>query len=132
MVQHTPGAFVECGVGCFQALCRLRIFAVFFEPYHYVRRLIGFDTFAGFAGITDKDTSSKAEHLKTGGLHFDTYDKMHRSAELFDRNRALGNIPKIEFVKGDISATFPTYIEENPSLVIAMLYLDLDLYQGYD
>lgn len=129
VVKNVPGNILECGVGSGLGLMTFAHLCSIFEPYHYVRKIIGFDTFAGFAGITDKDRSSKAEHLKPGGLSFDSYDVLKEAIELFDLNRALGHIPKAELVRGDISKTLPQYLDENPSLVVSLLYLDLDLYK---
>ena len=69
-VKEVPGCFIECGVGSGQGIMSFAHFCSIFEPYHYVRRLIGFDTFAGFTGISDKDSSSQAEHLKAGRVAF--------------------------------------------------------------
>jgi hypothetical protein len=129
LIKNTPGSIVECGVGSGQGLMAFAHFCSIFEPYHYTRKVIGFDTFEGFTGITDKDKTSKAAHMVEGGLNYSGYEKMVKAAELYDQNRTLGHIPKIDLVKGDISQTFPKYLEKNPALVIGLLYLDLDLYQ---
>lgn len=129
LCKNTPGSIVECGVAGGFGLMSFSHFASIFEPYHYTRKIIGFDTFDGFVGITKQDSTSKAEHLKVGGLKFDSYDLLQKAISLYDQNRALGHLNKVELVKGDISKTFPEYLEANPSLVIAMLYMDLDLYK---
>lgn len=129
MVQNVPGSFVECGVASGQFLMALAHFCSIFEGYHYLRRVIGFDTFEGFVEINDQDKGSGAEHMKTGGLAFDSYEILEQAAELYDRNRVLGHIPKIELVRGDISKTLPEYLEKNPHLIVGMLHLDLDLYK---
>ena len=100
-----------------------------FEPYHYTRKLYGFDTFEGFAGITDKDLSSEATHLKEGGLNYGGFERFNEAIRIHDQNRALGHIPKMEMIKGDISLTMPKFIKDHPELVIGLLYLDLDLYK---
>lgn len=128
-IRNLPGAIIECGVAAGQGLMTFAQLCAIHEPYHYVRRVVGFDTFEGFQGITDKDRTSKARHMVPGGLAFPTLDKLRRSIELFDQNRALGHIPKVELVPGDISATLPKYLDENPATVVALLYLDLDLYK---
>lgn len=129
LIQRVPGSILECGVAAGQGLMTFAHLCSIHEPYHYVRRVIGFDTFAGFQGMSDKDRTSRASHMHEGGLAFDTYDKLLRSIELFNQNRALGHLPKVEIVKGDISETLPSYVASNPSLVVALLYLDLDLYK---
>jgi hypothetical protein len=67
--------------------------------------------------------------MKPGGLSFASYEKLLESIKLYDRNRALGHIQKVELVKGDISDTLPEYLDANPHLVIGMLYLDLDIFK---
>ncbi len=129
LCKNVPGNIIECGVAGGRGLMSFAHFCSIFESYHYARKIIGFDTFEGFAGITDKDRSSKAEHMKPGGLNYGYYDILQEAISLYDENRALGHIKKVELVKGDISETFPKYLESNPSLVIGMLYLDLDLYK---
>jgi hypothetical protein len=37
---------------------------------------------------------------------------------------------KFELVKGDVAVTFPAYLEQNPETIVALAYLDLDLYDG--
>jgi hypothetical protein len=37
------------------------------------------------------------------------------------------HISKVELVKGDLCETAPTYVADNPRLVVSLLYLDLDL-----
>jgi hypothetical protein len=129
LIKNSPGSIVECGVAGGQGLMTFAHLCSIFEPYHYTRKVIGFDTFSGFAGITEMDRTSKAEHMKPGGLSFASYEKLLESIKLYDRNRALGHIQKVELVKGDISDTLPEYLDANPHLVIGMLYLDLDIFK---
>ncbi len=129
LCRNIPGSIIECGTGAGFNLMTFAHLSAIFEPYHYVRKIIGFDTFEGFAGITEKDMTSKALHMKEGGLNHGFYEILKDAIALHDMNRPLGHLSKVELVKGDICKTFPVYLKENPSLVIALLYLDLDLYK---
>lgn len=129
LIKDVPGSIVECGVAAGFGLFSFAHFCSIFETYHYTRKVIGFDTFAGFEGITEQDKTSQAAHLTAGGLHFDSYKTLDAAKGLYDQNRALGHIPKIELIKGDISKTLPQYLEENPHLVVGLLYLDMDIYK---
>lgn len=129
LVQNVPGNIIECGVAGGFGLMAFAHFASIFEPYHYVRKIIGFDTFEGFPGLSQQDKSSKAEHMKKGGLDHGGYEVLLEAIKLYDANRAIGHLPKVELVKGDICETLPEYLEKNPSLVVGMLYLDMDLYK---
>jgi hypothetical protein len=49
--------------------------------------------------------------------------------ELFDMNRFIGHVPKVELVRGDATKTIPAYLKENPQLIVSLLYLDFDIYE---
>jgi len=129
LIREVPGSILECGVGSGFGLMSFMHFCSIFEPYHYIRKVYGFDTFEGFAGITEKDQTSQAAHLVDGGLNFGGYERIKKAVEIHDMNRALGHIPKVELVKGDISKSLPGFLEKHPELVVGLLYLDMDLYQ---
>ena len=38
-------------------------------------------------------------------------------------------MPKVKLVKGDAVKTVPKYFEENPHTIVALLYLDFDIYE---
>jgi hypothetical protein len=126
---EVPGSIVECGVGSGFGLMAFAHLSSIFEPYHYVRHVIGFDTFEGFVGITEKDRTSAAGHMKEGGLNYGSFETISRAVAIHDLNRCLGHLKKVELVKGDISETLPRFLKERPETVIGLLYLDLDLYQ---
>lgn len=129
LIQNVPGSIIECGAGSGQFMMAMAHFSSIFEPHHYTRKIIGFDTFEGFPEINLKDKTSKAHHMKKGGLNFSSYSYLKKIKEFYDQNRMIGNINKIDFVKGDISITLKKYLKDNPALVVALLHLDLDLYK---
>jgi hypothetical protein len=126
------GSIVECGVFAGGGLMTWSQCSSILEPYNHTRRVIGFDTFSGFPNTDDKDTSAgTSEHLHAGAFNTGErmFDELYHLAELHDRNRPLGHIPKVELVPGDACQTIPLYLQENPHLLISLLYLDFDLYQ---
>ena len=62
-------------------------------------------------------------------LSVDSYDDLEECVEIYDLNRPLNHIKKVELVKGDIAETLPKFLEENPYLVVSLLYLDFDIYK---
>jgi hypothetical protein len=107
-------------------------FSAILEPYNHTRRIIGFDTFEGFPGVHEKDTGrGTSEHLRAGA--FQTTDsiveELTELIAIHDRNRPLGHIPKTHLVKGDATKTIPQYLENNPHLLISLMYLDFDIYE---
>jgi hypothetical protein len=129
MARDIPGCFLECGTESGKFLMALAHCCAIFEGYHYTRRIIGFDTFCGFTKPSEQDLSSSALHMKEGGLAFDSYETLKASIKLYDQNRVLGHIPKVELVKGDISKTLPKLLKKDPSLIVGLLHLDVDLYK---
>ena len=60
---------------------------------------------------------------------FQEKKELEDSIQLYDLNRSLGHIPKIELVEGDACKTIPDYVLENEHSLISLLYLDFDLYE---
>jgi hypothetical protein len=123
------GSIVECGVLFGGGLMTFAHLSTIFEPVNYNRKIIGFDTFSGFPSISKKDKQSTSQFNRVGNLNANSYDDLVEAIKLFDLNRFVNHIPKIELVKGDATKTIPKYVKDNPQLVINLLYLDFDLYE---
>ena len=128
-VLEVQGSIVECGVLRGAGLMGWAQFSAIFEPTNHQRRVVGFDTFGGFPRLSKQDRASEAEEAHFGGLAVDSYDHLLRCVELFDTNRFIGHVPKIELVRGDAAKTIPQYVTENPQLIVSLLYLDFDIYK---
>lgn len=128
-VLDVQGSIVECGVLMGGGLMTYAKLSSIFEPVNYQRKIIGFDTFAGFASISKKDAGSDSSFLYKGGLKADFFDDLKKAVELYDSNRFLNHIPKVELIKGDAVKTIPKYLKDNPQTVVSLLYLDFDLYE---
>jgi hypothetical protein len=119
------GYIVECGVYRGNATMLYAHLSSIYEPYNFNRKIIGFDTFEGFPSISEKD----GEYCVPGLLADTDLEHIQQWCNLHDRNRPIGHIPKIEFIKGDACETIPDYVKKNQHLIIAMLYLDFDAYE---
>ena len=128
------GSIVECGVYLGAGIFSFANFSTMLEPYNYQRKVIGFDTFIGFPGISSHDTSTNIhiEERREGGLFVNdcVFDELRHSIAVYDRNRYLSSKKKIDLVRGNVEDTVPKYLKDNPYLLISILYLDLDLYEG--
>jgi hypothetical protein len=58
------------------------------------------------------------------------YELLIKAIELYDSNRPINHIPKIELIKGDALETIPKYFKENNYVLVALLYLDFDFYEA--
>jgi len=126
---NIKGSIVECGVNQGFGIMSWAKFSAIMEPANLTRRIYGFDTFEGFPEITEKDRSKSSKHVKVGDLAADTYEEIYGLAKIHDSTRFLGHIPKVNLIKGDASNTIPKFINENPHLMVSLLYLDFDLYE---
>jgi Macrocin-O-methyltransferase (TylF) len=129
-ILEVNGSIVECGVLHGAGLFTFAKLSSIFEPVNHTRKIIGFDTFEGFPGVSDEDRGTgSSSHLSAGGLAGSNLADLERAVTLFDANRNLAHIPKVELVKGDLTVTGPEYVRKNPHLVVSLLYLDMDIYQ---
>lgn len=125
------GNIVECGVFAGGGLASWLHFSSIMEPYNHTRRIIGFDTFEGFPSVHAKDTTSgSSEHLHKSAFNINQgiKEEIAGLVQLHDLNRPLGHIPKVELVQGDACKTISRYVDEHPSTLISLLYLDFDIY----
>lgn len=129
---HTHGSIIE--VGCYMGagLFTWLHCSSILEPYNYQRRIVGFDTFAGFPSVSGEDTQTGSSNRLTPGEMAAPEGVEHDIADLaaiHDANRPLGHIPKLSTVKGDVCKTLPTYLNDHPETLVSLLYLDADLYE---
>ncbi|MBI1330636.1 MAG: class I SAM-dependent methyltransferase [Alphaproteobacteria bacterium] len=128
-VINVKGSVVECGVNRGFGVMTWAKLSAILEPVNLTRRVYGFDSFAGFPSVSDKDISHSSGAPKTGDLSAPDYDELLELAAINDSTRFLGHIPKVELVKGDALQTIPAFIESHPHLVVSLLFLDFDLYE---
>lgn len=128
-ILNVQGSIVECGVAYGSGLMSFATFSAIFEPVNHTRKIIGFDTFEGFPRLSEKDKAGQDPNAREGGMKVDSYTELNKCISLFDQNRFVGHLNKVELVKGDLTKTAPEYLKNNPHLVVALLYLDLDLYE---
>jgi hypothetical protein len=122
------GSIIECGVFRGFGVMSWAKLSAMLEPENLIRRIYGFDTFAGFPRVAEQDRTSVTE-VTVGGLYADALGELQDLIKEYDRDRFLGHIEKVELIKGDIVETIPTFLAEHPHLVVSLLFLDVDLYE---
>lgn len=95
------------------------------------RKLIGFESFAGFSALSPEDGGEDpAVTRMQGGTNPGAFEKDFM--ELLEINNADAFAPwaeRMTVVKGDARVTIPKYIMENPGLRISLLHIDIDIYE---
>lgn len=117
------GAVVECGVFKGASFARFAMFRELLESAA-ARKLIGFDAFGTFPETRHAaDQALRRRFIENSGAEGIGRDQL---LEVLRRKRAdLG----VELIAGDVSDTVPRYVSENPQLRIALLNLDVDVYE---
>jgi hypothetical protein len=128
MILPIKGSIVECGVFRgfgFMSWCKL---STILEPENLTRRVYGFDSFAGFPSVDDRDANVVALP-RQGELAANSKDELEALIGEYDRDRFLGHIDKAHLIGGDACETMPRFVQEHPHLVVSLLFLDFDLYE---
>lgn len=124
MITGLPGDVVECGVYKATSLVRWATFRSLTESVHS-RQIVAFDAFGNFptAGIQSHNDIAFIEKFEACGG-----DGLEES-EVIDILRFKNLHENISFVKGDVIVTVPKWLEGNPQKRIALLHLDMDVYE---
>ena len=121
-ITHLPGDILEFGVYKGASFMRLLAFRDLMECEDS-RKVIGFDAFGKFPN--DVQLKSDKEFITSfegnGGLGISKEDL----TELI----RLKNISNFELIKGNILDTLPLYLEQNPHTKVALLHIDVDVYE---
>lgn len=128
LILPVKGSIIECGVFRGFSLMSWAKLSSILEPENLTRRIYGFDTFNGFPSISNKDVTGGGI-AEVGDFQTSSYDELKSLIELYDKDRFLGHIPKVELVRGDVASTIPDFIANNQHLLISLLFIDLDLYE---
>ena len=127
-VLPVKGSIVECGVYRGFGLMSWAKLSAILEPENLTRRVYGFDTFEGFPAIPANDSAPGADPERAD-LHGSGLEELQALIGEFDRDRFLGHIAKVQLVKGDLVETVPRFLQENPHLLVSLLFLDCDLFE---
>jgi hypothetical protein len=130
-VADVKGSIVECGVYQGAGVMAWAKLSEILEPYNFLRKVYGFDTFEGFPSVTEADKKSNEDVAKVGYLKpdFDVYAEMQERIEELNATRLLKHQEKVILVKGDAMKTIPTFVQENQHVLVSLLYLDFDLHE---
>jgi hypothetical protein len=127
-VLNVKGSIIECGVHRGFGLMAWANLSAVLEPVNLTRRIYGFDSFEGFTSVGNQDKTSHAR-IQSGDLYANSFDELNELINIYDTNRFLGHINKIQLIKGNAVKTIPEFIENNKHLVVSLLFLDFDLFE---
>ena len=123
MAISIPGALVECGIFKGPSFSRFAMFRNLFESADS-RDLVGFDIFGKFPNTDFTDDYERLrQFIDAAG---DESISKHQLMEVLSKKKCDS---KVTLVEGDIMMTVPSFIKDHPELKIALLHLDVDIYE---
>jgi len=126
-ILEVQGVVMEFGCRWGQNAALYSAFRGIYEPFARLRKVVAFDTFAGFPSVKAEDGGqmhSGAYATTSGYEHY-----LETILALQEQESPQPHIRKFEIVKGDVTETLPDYLAQNPETMIALAYFDLDIYQ---
>jgi hypothetical protein len=123
------GSIADCGVYFGGGLMNYATVLAALEPYNYQCRVIGFDTYSGDAGQSEIDLKHGVVDRTKYTYDAESLQDLRRAAEIYDLDRPLNHLPRIDFVAGDLCDTAPDYIRQNPETIFRIIHLSVNLYR---
>lgn len=122
-IVNLPGEIIELGVFKGNSLIQFSTFRELLEN-QYSRKIIGFDMFGAFP-MTKKVQSDRifVENWNK------TFENEFVCREDIERSLQHKKFENIELVEGDILKKLPEYVMKNPYLKVALLHIDVDVYE---
>jgi hypothetical protein len=128
-INSVPGVVMDLGTRWGQNSALFSTLRGIYDPFHRHRKIIGFDTFAGFPSVAPQDGTGSL--MSVGNItvtdHYEDY--LINLLQIHEKLSPLEHLKKFEVVKGDASITVPRYLEDNPETIVALVYFDFDLYE---
>ncbi|OGM62434.1 crotonobetainyl-CoA--carnitine CoA-transferase [Candidatus Woesebacteria bacterium RIFCSPLOWO2_01_FULL_39_23] len=125
---HSHGIIAEFGVRWGQTLSIMSVLRGIFEPFNRHRKIVGFDTFEGFKGMSEKD----GKRCQCGNGSFSVsqgYENyLENILDIQEKLNPMAHIKRYELVKGDAVETVPAYLKKHPETIISLSIFDFDIY----
>jgi hypothetical protein len=124
-----PGIVIEFGVRWGQSLALFESFRGMYEPYNYSRKIVGFDTFAGFPQPAPEDGNDAAVVAHAYNVSDNYQDYLERLLAYHEAESPISHIKKFELIRGDAPVKLAEYLAAHPETIVALAYFDFDLYE---
>ena len=104
-----PGIIVDLGTWRGQTAVVCENLRSIFEPLHFNRRIVCFDTFQGYLGFSDQDKATQLHKDGTYSVEADYAEYLRQLLVIHEKNNAMGhNSGKHRVVQGDCRSTLPS------------------------
>jgi hypothetical protein len=125
---HSHGIIVEFGVRWGQTLSMMSALRGIFEPFNRHRKIVGFDTFEGFKGISNKDGELSNCEDGSFSVPADYEEYLNKILSMQENLNPMSHLKRYELVKGDAVKTIPEYLKKHPETIVSLAIFDFDIY----
>jgi hypothetical protein len=125
---NVQGIIIEFGTRWGQNLALFSALRGIYEPFNRHRKIVGFDTFAGFPSISKKDGSSDMVHVGNLSVTESYVEYLTKILEYHELDNPLSHIKKFDLRIGDAVVEIERYLKEYPETILALAYFDFDIY----
>lgn len=126
---HSHGIIVEFGVRWGQTMSIMSALRGIFEPFNRHRKIVGFDTFEGFKGISEKDGTKCKNVDGSFSVSKDYESYLESILKLQDDLNPISHLKKFDIIKGDAVKKIPEYFSNHPETLISLAIFDFDIYK---
>lgn len=125
-----PGVIIDLGTWRGQTAVVCENLRAIFEPLHFNRRIICFDTFEGYIGFSEKDKPTNLHKDGTYKVGDDYADFLSHLLVVHEKNNAMGhNNGKHSVIKGDCRITLPQFFVDNSNEFVSLAFFDVNVYE---
>jgi hypothetical protein len=128
MAMQVPGVLMEFGVWRGATFTLLESLRAVHEPYAD-RRLIGFDTFTGYSAPAPEDGTGSLVGEGNFSVSHAYLDHLEDVLDYHRVENTLSHLDRVELVIGDASERIVEYLDRHPETVVALAYMDMQLYE---
>jgi hypothetical protein len=129
LILRTHGVVMEFGVRWGQTLSIVSALRGILEPFNRHRKIIGFDTFEGFRGVSGQDgtrSNCREGSFSVSGGYEERLEQILKIQEL---TNPMAHITRHRLIKGDARETVPAYLREHPETTVSLAIFDFDIYE---
>jgi len=126
---YTHGIIIEFGVRWGQTLSIMTALRGIFEPFVRHRKVVGFDTFEGAKGVSEKDGQLSKCSDGSFSLPPDYESYLDSVLSLQEKLNPIPHLKKYELVKGDAVNTITEYLKRHPETIVSLAIFDFDIYR---
>jgi hypothetical protein len=125
-----PGCIVEIGVYRGASFFTWTNLLETFCPTDRTRKVFGFDHFLGLESFQEEDGAHYEKYGKTPGSYrtIDIKREILDLVHIHNQDNLISGVERCRLIEGPVRETVPQFLVDNPGLRIALLHLDVDLY----